>query len=123
MAYMRLGDVLTSAGIITEQQLRHALEAQKGTNKRLGAVLIEEGIISERQLIETLEIQLGIDFIDLGKIQIPMEMAHILPRTIAKRHNVVPVRLVRDELVLAMADPLNYVAIEDVVYGDREMAL
>ena len=120
MAYMRLGDMLISAGIITEKQLRQALEAQKGTHKRLGTVLIEEGIISEQQLMETLEIQLGIDFIDLGKVRIPTEMARVLPRTIAKRHNVVPVRVVKDELLLAMEDPLNYVAIEDVRAATRK---
>ena len=120
MAYMRLGDVLISAGIITEKQLQQALEAQKGTHKRLGTVLIEEGVINEQQLIETLEIQLGIDFIDLSKIQIPMEMALVLPQTIAKRYNVVPVRLVKDELLLAMVDPLNYVAIEDVRSATRK---
>ena len=120
MAYMRLGDMLISAGIITEKQLQQALEAQKGTHKRPGTVLIEEGIISEQQLMETLEIQLGIDFIDLGKVQIPTAMARVLPRTIAKRHNVVPVRLVKDELLLAMEDPLNYVAIEDVRAATRK---
>lgn len=119
MAYMRLGDVLVSAGIITEEQLQQALDAQKGTKKRLGQVLLEEGIISERQLIETLEIQLGIEFIDLGRIQIPMEMAHVLPRTIARRHNVVPVRIAKGELVLAMSDPLDYVAVEDVRSATR----
>ncbi len=120
MAYMRLGDLLTSVGLITPAQLQQALEAQKGTHKRLGTVLIEEGIISEQHLIETLEMQLGIDFIDLSKIQIPAEMAQVLPKTIAKRHSVVPVQLVKDELTLAMADPLNFVAIEDVRTATRK---
>ena len=71
MAYMRLGDLLTSVGLITAEQLQHALEVQKNTHKRLGAVLIDEKIITEQQLIDTLVMQLGIDFIDLGKVQIP----------------------------------------------------
>ncbi len=120
MAYMRLGDLLTSVGVITPEQLQHALDAQKTSHKRLGAVLIEEGIISEQQLIDTLQMQLGIDFIDLSKVHIPMELAQLLPRSIAKRHSVVPVRLVKDELVLAMADPLNFVAIEDVRAATRK---
>ncbi len=120
MAYMRLGDLLTSVGLITPEQLQYALEAQKTSHKRLGTVLIEEGIISEQHLIETLEMQLGIDFIDLSKVHIPMELAQLLPRSIAKRHSVVPVRLVKDELVLAMADPLNFVAIEDVRAATRK---
>ncbi len=120
MAYMRLGDLLTSVGLITQEQLEQALEAQKGTHKRLGAVLIDEGIISEQHLIETLEIQLGIDFIDLSRVHIPMELAQLLPKSIAKRHSVVPVKLNKDELVLAMADPLNFVAIEDVRTATRK---
>ncbi len=119
MAYMRLGDLLTSVGLITEDQLKTALEAQKTSHKRLGAVLIEEGIISEQHLIETLEMQLGIDFIDLSRVHIPMDLAQVLPKAIAKKHSVVPVRLDKDELVLAMADPLNFVAIEDVKTATR----
>ncbi len=120
MAYMRLGDLLTSVGLITEDQLKTALEAQKTSHKRLGTVLIEEGIISEQHLIETLEMQLGIDFIDLSRVHIPMELARVLPKSIAKKHNVVPVRLQKDELILAMADPLNFVAIEDVRTATRK---
>lgn len=117
---MRLGDLLTSVGLITPEQLDHALEAQKESHKRLGAVLIDEGIISEQHLIETLELQLGIDFIDLSRVHIPMELAQLLPKSIARRHSVVPVKLVKDELVLAMADPLNFVAIEDVRTATRK---
>lgn len=120
MAYMRLGDLLTSVGLITEDQLKTALEAQKTSHKRLGEVLIEEGIISEQHLIETLEMQLGIDFIDLSRVHIPMELARILPKSIARKYNVVPVRLQKDELILAMADPLNFVAIEDVRAATRK---
>ena len=119
MAYMRLGDLLTSVGLITQEQLQHALDAQKTSHKRLGEVLIAEGIISEQHLIETLEMQLGIDFIDLSKVHIPMELAQILPKSIAKKHNVVPVAINKDELVLAMADPLNFVAVEDVRSATR----
>ena len=120
MAYMRLGDLLTSVGLITEEQLERALAVQKENHKRLGAVLIEEGIISEQHLIETLELQLGIDFIDLSKVHIPIDLAQLVPKSIARRHSVVPVKLVKDELVLAMADPLNFVAIEDVRAATRK---
>ena len=120
MAYMRLGDLLTSVGLITEEQLNRALELQKTSKKRLGATLIDAGIISEQQLIETLELQLGIDFIDLSKVQIPTEIAQLVPKNIAKKHSVVPVRVVKDELVLAMADPLNFMAVEDVRAATRK---
>lgn len=123
MEYLRLGDILTSTGAITEEQLARALEIQKTTHKRLGTILIDEGIINEQRLIETLELQLGIDFIDLSKVHIPVEMAQLVPRNIARRHGVVPVRLNKGELVLAMSDPLNFVALEEVRTATRKRVL
>lgn len=120
MAYMRLGDLLKSAGLITEEQLQQALAVQKTTRHRLGTVLIETGIITEQQLIDTMALQLGVNYIDLTKTQIPTEMARILPKNIAKKHSVVPVRVVKDELVLAMVDPMNFVAIEEVRTATRK---
>ncbi len=120
MAYMRLGDLLKSAGLIDEAQLQKALDIQKTTKQRLGTVLIESGIITEQQFIDTMALQLGISFIDLTKTQIPTEMARILPKNIAKKHSVVPVRVVKDELVLAMVDPMNFVAIEEVRTATRK---
>ena len=114
LAYKRLGDLLLSVGLISQGDLERALELQKTTKKRLGKVLTEYGIISERQLIEALELQLGVEFIDLSKTIISPEMAQVLPKSIAKRHNVVPVKIVKDELFLAMSDPLNFVAAEEV---------
>lgn len=112
--YLRLGDLLISAGLLTEDELEQGLKLQKGTNKRLGTVLQENGFITESELIEALQMQLGIEFIDLGKINIPTELAHVVPKNIAKQYQVVPVRVVRDELYLAMSDPLNFYAIEEV---------
>ena len=84
MAYMRLGDLLIAAGAITQEQLEEALTIQKQTKERLGDVLIESNIITERQLIEALQMQLGVDFIDLTAISIPLELAKFVPRAIAK---------------------------------------
>ena len=114
MAYKRLGDLLVSVGLITEDDLQKALELQKTSKKRLGDVLTSSGFITEQQLIEALEVQLGVEFIDLSKAMVPPEMAQILPKNIAKQHGVVPVRLDRDTLFIAMSDPLNFMAQEDV---------
>ena len=114
MAYKRLGDLLIAAGTITQEELEKGLALQKGTKERLGTVLISNGIITEDQLIEALQMQLGIEFIDLTKGNIPIELAQVLPKNIAKQYQVVPVRVVKDELYLAMADPMNFYAIEEV---------
>jgi len=110
----RLGDILIAAGLITEEQLEEALAKQKGSGKRLGTVLQDEGYITELEMIEALQMQLGIEFIDLNKINIPTELAQVVPANIAKQYQVVPVRMIRDELYLAMADPLNFYALEEV---------
>ena len=112
--YLRLGDLLISAGLITEEQLQEGLRLQKGTGKRLGTVLQENGFITESELIEALQMQLGIEFIDLSKVNIPTELVQLVPKNIAKQYQVVPVRLARDELYIAMSDPLNFYAIEEV---------
>ncbi|MBQ7603335.1 MAG: Flp pilus assembly complex ATPase component TadA [Clostridia bacterium] len=114
MAYMRLGELLVASGTITEEQLSKGLELQKQSKERLGTILIENGIMTETQLIEALQMQLGIDYIDLTKISIPTELAQIVPKNLAKQYQVVPVKVVKDELYLAMSDPLNFYATEDV---------
>ena len=114
MAYKRLGELLVAAGTITEEELAHGLALQKGTKERLGTVLIANNIITEEKLIEALQMQLGIEFVDLTKVNIPTELAQALPKNIAKQYQVVPVRTVKDELYLAMSDPMNFYAIEEV---------
>ena len=70
MKNKRLGEMLVDAGVLSEEQVRQAIELQKGTGKRLGTVLLEHHFINETQLIEVLRLQLGIDFIDLNKAKI-----------------------------------------------------
>lgn len=114
VAYMRLGDLLILAGVIRPEQLNDALAIQKKTRERLGDVLINNGIITEQQLIEALQMQLGVDFVDLTAVSIPLELARFVPRSIAKKYCVVPVKLQKDELYVAMSDPLNFEAQEEI---------
>ena len=120
MAYKRLGDLLISAGTITPEELDMGLQRQKETKERLGAALISAGIITEAELIEALRLQLGIEYIDLSKTTIPISLAQVVPKNIAKQFQVVPVRMERDELYLAMSDPMNFYAIEEVKKAVRK---
>ena len=120
MKHIRLGDLLIQVGLITEEQLQEALALQKTSRDRLGKVLIDNGFITEAQLIEALRMQLGIDFIDLSKVTISPEMAWLIPKNIARKHGIVPVRVVKDTLYLAMKDPLNFVAIEEARTAARK---
>lgn len=120
MAYKRLGDLLIAAGTITPEELNMGLERQKETRERLGTALISAGIITEAELIEVLRLQLGIEYVDLSKTTIPISMAQVLPKNIAKQFQVVPVHMERDELYLAMSDPMNFFAIEEVKKAVRK---
>ena len=123
MKYTRLGDLLVGNGTITQEQLEEALQIQKKNGKRLGLVLRENNIITESQVIEALMAQLGLEFIDLNAQNISSEMAQILPKSIAKKYTVLPVKATRTELYLAMADPLNFSAIEEVSAATRKQVI
>lgn len=114
MAYNRLGELLIAAGTVTEEELNRGLELQKGTKDRLGTVLVSNGIITENDLIEALQMQLGITYIDLTKVNIPLEMTQVVPKNIARQYQVIPVKMVKGEIFLAMSDSLNFYAIEEV---------
>ncbi len=114
MAYIRLGELLKSSGIISDEQLGAALDIQKKTKQRLGDILIEYNFITNNELIEALQMQLGIDFIDLTAVSVPVELTSFVPRNVAKEHCIVPVKLVDDNLYIAMSDPLDFIAQEVV---------
>lgn len=120
MAYKRLGDVLTDAGLITDEQLGYALAQQKESKRRLGDELIAEGVITEAELIEALQMQLGIEFVDLSAIDLDPEMSRVVSKNVARQYNVVPVRTSPEDVYLAMSDPLNFMAIEAVKNATRK---
>ena len=123
MAYKRIGDLLLGMGLVTEDQVNQALEQQKVSKKRLGQILIDMGFLTEQQMIEALEVQFGISYIDLTRYVIPMELAQVLPRNIARKNGVVPVKVERDMLYLAMSDPLNFPAIEEVKSATKKRVI
>lgn len=110
----KIGDLLLEAELITQEQLDEALSIQKKTGGRLGKILIDCHYVNETQILEVLEFQLGIPFIDLNSITIAPEVQRLVPYQLIKRHNVVPVKLELKLLYVAMEDPLNFIAIEDL---------
>ena len=110
----RLGDLLVESGLITNDQLNHILKTQISTGRKIGEILIDEGIVSERQIIEVLELQLGIPHMDLDKYFIDPEIPRLISENLARRNALIPVRKERGKLIVAMADPLNIFAIDDV---------
>ena len=112
-ARKRLGDLLIEAGVITEEQLNHALET-KNRDEKLGDFLIKENILTEQQLIEVLEFQLGVPHIHLNQYAIEPELIKLVPVELAKRASIMPIRRDKNKLFIAMADPMDYFAIEEV---------
>ncbi|MEK4849547.1 ATPase, T2SS/T4P/T4SS family [Paenibacillus sp. FSL H7-0756] len=110
----RLGDLLVENGIISEEQLQEALIDQRKTKRKLGDLLISQGYITEQQLIEVLEFQLGIPHVSLHKYHIDPAITQIIPESMAKRYQVLPFLKEGGKLMVAMADPLDYFAIEDL---------
>lgn len=110
----RLGDLLIDAGLITQEQLQKVLQLQKATGKKIGEALIDEGYVQETQIIEVLEFQLGIPHLDLKKYLIQSDVPRLISERLAKRHKLIPVKKDGDKLMVAMADPLNIFAIDDV---------
>lgn len=111
---LRLGDMLVQAGIITEKQLQEALGRQRTTGKRLGEILLDGGYITQQDLTRVLEEQLGIESINLKQTAVDPKTARLIPENLARRHVVIPVQVAKGRLLLAMRDPLDQVAIQDV---------
>src|SRR5262250_3203142 len=112
----RLGDLLVAERLITEDQLKQALSEQKGKTEKLGAILARLGFITEEQLIGFLSRQYGIPSITLDNIDIDAETLQLVPVQIAKKYEVLPVKRIGGTLTLAMADPTNVFALDDVAF-------
>ena len=117
---LRLGELLISAGKINEHQLRQALELQKKTRTRLGEALVEGNFITELDIIEVLEFQLGIPHIDLDKYNINTEVATIIPESIVRRYELIAIDKTGDTILVAMVDPLNIFALDDIKIAIKE---
>ncbi|AQM59912.1 MULTISPECIES: GspE/PulE family protein [Clostridium] len=110
----RLGDLLVELGYITQKQVDEAIKIQKSTSKRLGRIFVEQGLITEESLMNLLELQLGIPRIDLESIDVNMTAVTTISEGLAKKYNLIPVKFNNGNLVIAMSDPLNVFAEEDV---------
>ncbi|OIJ10280.1 type II secretion system protein GspE [Anaerobacillus arseniciselenatis] len=109
----RLGDLLVEAGILKQQQLVETLKHKK-RGQKLGDALLERGYITEQQLIEVLEFQLGIPHISLHRYPIDTTLMNTVPKEVARRNILIPLKKNGDELLIAMADPMDYIAVDDL---------
>src|SRR5699024_10279277 len=109
----RLVDLVVEARLISEEQLSTTI-SEKSADEKLGDALLREGFITEQQLIEVLEFQLGIPHINIYQYSINEDVVQLVPKDLAKRYNVMPIRIDKNQLFVAMADPMDYCAIEEL---------
>jgi type IV pilus assembly protein PilB len=109
----RLGDLLVETNLISEETLQQTLNSKR-RDQKLGDALIEKGYLSEQQLIEVLEFQLGIPHISLYRYPIDEKAVAIVPRDFAKRNFLIPIKKEGDKLFVAMADPMDFMVIDDL---------
>jgi type IV pilus assembly protein PilB len=112
--HKRLGDLLTEHGIISPTQLHEALQSQKRSGKKLGEILIERKYITYKQLMDLLEFQLGITHVEVSNKLLSKELINLIPEGLIRKHKVFPYQLAGNELQVAMADPLDIIAMEDI---------
>jgi len=106
--------LLIEDGLVSQEQLLTALEKKKETGKSLARTLIELGIVSESKLTEVLAQHLGLEFVDLSRYRVDLTAVALLDEKMAQRHLTIPLAFDDDTLVIAMADPTNIFALDDV---------
>jgi type II secretion system protein E len=110
----KIGQLLCEQGLINDSQLTGALESQKRTGKKLGQILLESGSLTSRQLIEALVEQIGLEKRNLDDISIKPEVLQEVPPELVTQYNVLPLEQHDGQLTVAMADPFNTEALQNL---------
>ncbi|MEZ0480597.1 GspE/PulE family protein [Planococcus sp. SSTMD024] len=109
----RIGDILVEQGLLSQEDLQGTLDS-KQNDQKLGDALLARGLITEMQLIETLEVQLGIPHVSLFRYPFDPMLFNVVPKEFAKRKLLVPLKTEGDRLFIAMTDPTDFIAIDDL---------
>jgi len=112
----RLGELLVRENLISVQQLRKAQEEQQKTGTRIGTALIKTGAIEESKLTDFLSKQYGVPAINLKDFDIDAEIIKLVPKEVAEKHLVIPVNRAGPSLIVAMCDPSNIYAVDDLKF-------
>lgn len=110
----RLGEILLEAGMITEDQLEKALIEQKTSKKSLGQILMDSEIVTEHNIKSALEYQFGISYVNLKTITLTPDLVELVPENLIRQRQLVPINFVGNNLTIAMVNPQDLPAIDDV---------
>ena len=110
----RLGDILVRSGKITYDQLNEALISQKILGKKLGEILLNSNIITEKDMMEAIKEQTGIKEVDLNTVNFDKRVIKMIPQNLCNKYTLIPFGFHEGKLQVAMHDPLNIFAIDDI---------
>jgi type IV pilus assembly protein PilB len=110
----QLGDILLEGGLVTQEQLSAAFEEHQRAGRALGRVLVERGVLTESQLVAALAQQIGLKFVDLSDYPLDGAAVASVPATVCRRYNALPIGYDEGRLLVAMSDPANVFAIDDI---------
>jgi len=113
---IRLGDLFVKEGLITEQQLREGLAEAKTTGTRIGYALVHLGFVAEEELTRMLAKQYRVPAVDLSKVTVDPKILRLIPANVARKHLVLPLRRVGRMLTVAMTNPTDFSAIDDLKF-------
>ena len=112
----KLGDLLKESGLVTEVQIQDVL-AQKKQDQKLGDALVEQGFITEKQLLDVLEIQLKLESVSLYQYPIDISLTNLIQKDFARSKLLLPIKKEDSHLIVAMNDPLDFYAIEELEFS------
>ena len=110
----RIADALIEDGLLTPKQVEELMEQQKKEGIRFIKLVLEKSYVSEQDMTVSMGRVLNVPPINLGRLSVPPEVADLLPREVAHNHKIVPITRLENKLFIAMADPLNVLAMDDV---------
>jgi len=110
----QLGQLLIERKVINKKQLGHALEVQKEKGGLIGQILVELKYASEEAIAQAITAQYGFPYLPLENYQIDADIVKIVPKNVASQYCLIPVDKIGNNLTIAMADPLNTLAVEDI---------
>ncbi len=110
----RIADALVEDGLLTTQQVEELLEQQKKVGARFIKLVVEKAYVTEQDLTVSMGRVLNVLPINLSRISVPPELVELLPRELARNHKIVPIARLENKLFIAMADPLNVLATDDL---------
>jgi len=117
-----LTNLLIEGGLVTQEQLLEALAKKEDTGKSLARTLVEMGIVSEVKLTQVLAQHLGLEFVDLGSYRVDITAVALLDEKVASRHLALPIGYEDGTLIVAMADPTNIFALDDIkMYAGQQI--